>query len=637
MNVYRLALQNVKGNWRSYKVFFFSSCFSIFSFFMYTSVIFHPIMSETPLYIGIKAGIVFCTVIVLSFSIIFILYSSSIFIQSRKKEFGLLILTGATKRNMISMLMIEQLVMGMAASAVGIMIGTLFLKLFFMIFSLLLHMPNEMVFIFSMKAVVLTVFVYGVLFSLLSVVNAFRIWKIEIIHLLKEMQAEKREVNRKQKNQNWRAVFGVVCILTAYTLALYVIPKTIVYIVLFFFPVVGLTTFGTYFVCTHGLMFVLEWMKKQQLMYKYPYLFIVNQLLHRVKDNRRFLFMLTMTTTFVITATGTVYLHFFSVKEFVEQPHAFSYEEKGVGSNEIIEKETIENLFYKHGVEEFRYITFSGVPAKMKLDWIEHVMLISEDAYNREAKRKGQRQFHLKQGKVAYVHVNGGDVPRYDKRYITVEIQGESRRFGYNGAYYESIFNRHIDGYSGKFLIMDDKDFQHIFKKTSDEEKYTYHGYELDQLEDLKELGWELSNLISDDKVGLTYNSILNYTMARDGGMLILFVGSFISILFFLASCSIVYFKWFYNLEYDRKQYQTLTKIGVTNGEVRNILRLQLAIPFFLPVLFGCIHSIVALQTYNSVFVRTGVFPTIVVAVGYICACTVFFYFAQREYMKHIG
>lgn len=605
---------------------------------MYTSVIFHPIMDKGILYTGIQGGLIFCAGIVLAFSIIFILYSSSIFIQSRKKEFGLLILTGATKRNMMSMLMIEQMVMGMAASAVGIGIGTLFLKLFFMIFSLLLNMPNEMAFVFSVKAVVLTVVVYGVLFSLLSVINAFRIWKIEIIHLLKEMQDEKVENNGRQKNRKWRAIFGLLCILTAYTLSLYVMPTTVIHIVLYFFPVVGLTTIGTYFVCAYGLMFVLEGMKKQPLMYKYPYLFVVNQLLHRVKDNGRFLFMLTMMTTFVVTATGTVYLYFFGVQSnFIGQPHAFSYVEKGVGSNEIIEKETVEGLFHKHGVEEFRYITFSGVPAMMQLDRAEEVTLISEDVYNREAKRKGQRQFHPKKGTVTYVHVSGGDVPRYDKRYVTIEIQGESRRFGYNGAYYESIFNRNLDGRSGRFFIMDDKDFQHVFQKTADEEKYIYHGYELEHWGDLKELGRELDNLIPDDKVGFTNNAIFRYTMVRDIGILILFVGSFISILFFLASCSTVYFKWFYNLEYDRKQYQTLTKIGVTTEEGRNILRLQLAIPFFLPIILGCTHSIVALQTFNSVFVMAGIVPTIVVAVGYICACTVYFCFAQREYMKHIG
>lgn len=35
MNLRHLAFKNVKGNWRSYKAFLYSSCFSIIIFFMY--------------------------------------------------------------------------------------------------------------------------------------------------------------------------------------------------------------------------------------------------------------------------------------------------------------------------------------------------------------------------------------------------------------------------------------------------------------------------------------------------------------------------------------------------------------------------------------------------------------------------
>ncbi|MBJ8206243.1 hypothetical protein JDS91_34470, partial [Bacillus cereus] len=39
MNIWQLALQNIKGNWRNYKVFFLSSCFAIFASYAYMSVL----------------------------------------------------------------------------------------------------------------------------------------------------------------------------------------------------------------------------------------------------------------------------------------------------------------------------------------------------------------------------------------------------------------------------------------------------------------------------------------------------------------------------------------------------------------------------------------------------------------------
>ena len=35
MNIWQLALQNIKGNWRNYKVFFLSSCFAVFASYAY--------------------------------------------------------------------------------------------------------------------------------------------------------------------------------------------------------------------------------------------------------------------------------------------------------------------------------------------------------------------------------------------------------------------------------------------------------------------------------------------------------------------------------------------------------------------------------------------------------------------------
>ena len=55
--------------------------------------------------------------------------------------------------------------------------------------------------------------------------------------------------------------------------------------------------------------------RNKKIMYTYPYLFIVNQLSHRMKENGRFFFLMSMATTFVVTATGTVFLYFSSMQD----------------------------------------------------------------------------------------------------------------------------------------------------------------------------------------------------------------------------------------------------------------------------------------------------------------------------------
>lgn len=603
---------------------------------MYTSIIMHPNMRVDKMYEGIQAGLVVCDVIVIAFSILFILYSSSIFIRSRKKEFGLFILMGATKVNLIWMMIMEQMVVGLLASFFGIGIGTLFLKLFFMIFSLLLNMKTALPFVLSSKVIVITIMTYGAIFLLLSIFSALRIWKIEVIHLLKEMQEGKEETRSKK----WLCWLGFICISIGYGLTTKV---TMMNIALYFIPVSILTTVGTYFVCTHGLIQVLQGIKnRKSVMYRYPHIFVINQLLHTVKDNRRFFFILSMLTTIVVTATGSVYLYFSNMKELFryEQPHAFSYVEKGIDSREVMEKETVERLLRKNGANDFRYVTFIGLPATFQLDSGKesYATVIGEDEYNREAKRQSKQQIHLKEGTVTFIYYSKYDLPHKDsKKYINFKVLGETYRFTYNGAYEGNAFNTDTSQRSGRFLVMHNQDFQKLSRQVPNHEKYVYNGYELRDWDNRERLGEELQSLIPKGKESVTRNNMFFYRVSKDGGNLVLFVGSFISVLFFLASCSTVYFKWFHNIENDRLQYRALLKIGMTKQEIDKISRWQLGILFFFPVLLGSIHSAVALHTFQKVFLMKSSWLVLEVIAIYLVACIVYFFFAQKEYMKQIG
>ncbi len=147
-----------------------------------------------------------------------------------------------------------------------------------------------------------------VVFILLSFISALRIWNIKIIRLLKEFRTDKREENIKVALFIRFCLFsGRVCIGAT---------SDDGYDSDILFPCVYTCLFGTYFSFTHGATQVLEIIKRnKKIMYTYPYLFIVNQLSHRMKENGRFFFLMSMATTFVVTATGTVFLYFSSMQD----------------------------------------------------------------------------------------------------------------------------------------------------------------------------------------------------------------------------------------------------------------------------------------------------------------------------------
>lgn len=605
MNIRQLALQNIKGNWRNYKVFFLSSCFAILASYAYMSVIVHPYMQETMWYQNVRWGLIICNVIIISFFVIFILYSTSIFIEARKKELGLYMLMGATKSNVIGVIMTEQILIGIFANIFGIGLGMISLKLFFMVFSMLLHLPKELPVIFDMRAIGVTFVTYMLVFVLLSFISALRIWNIKIIRLLKEFRTDKRE----RKTSKWLCLFGFACLGTGYALALQVTMTTIA---LYFFPVVILISFGTYFSFTHGATQILEVIKRnKRIMYTYPYLFIVNQLSHRMKENSRFFFLLSMATTFVVTATGTVFLYFSSMQDMWRGGgvHSFSYIEKGTSAHEVFEKDKVENLLHQYGYDDFQYMSFVGVYASFQSNKgeTEVAPLIKESEYNQEARKQKQKTYHPKKGTVTLVYYNKRNHPNvYNQKEIQLQVINQTYQFAFNGQKEGVQFNYHPSHINGLFFVMNDEDFEIISNTITDSEKMIYRGYTLPNIENTKDLNADLRKHMKQDTNDAFRSNMELYVNMKEFGNITLFVGSFISILFFLTSCSIVYFKWFHNIASDRKQYGALSKLGMTKEEVWKISRWQLCMLFFAPIIVGSMHSAVALYTFHNTIFMDG-------------------------------
>ncbi|MEK4098594.1 MULTISPECIES: ABC transporter permease [unclassified Bacillus (in: firmicutes)] len=636
MNIRQLALQNIKGNWRNYKVFFLSSCFAILASYAYMSVIVHPYMQETMWYQNVRWGLIICNVIIISFFVIFILYSTSIFIEARKKELGLYMLMGATKSKVIGVIMTEQILIGIFANIFGIGLGMISLKLFFMVFSMLLHLPKELPVIFDMRAIGVTFVTYMLVFVLLSFISALRIWNIKIIRLLKEFRTDKRE----RKTSKWLCLFGFACLGTGYALALQVTMTTIA---LYFFPVVILISFGTYFSFTHGATQILEVIKRnKRIMYTYPYLFIVNQLSHRMKENSRFFFLLSMATTFVVTATGTVFLYFSSMQDMWRGGgvHSFSYIEKGTSAHEVFEKDKVENLLHQYGYDDFQYMSFVGVYASFQSNKgeTEVAPLIKESEYNQEARKQKQKTYHPKKGTVTLVYYNKRNHPNvYNQKEIQLQVINQTYQFAFNGQKEGVQFNYHPSHINGLFFVMNDEDFEIISNTITDSEKMIYRGYTLPNIENTKDLNADLRKHMKQDTNDAFRSNMELYVNMKEFGNITLFVGSFISILFFLTSCSIVYFKWFHNIASDRKQYGALSKLGMTKEEVWKISRWQLCMLFFAPIVVGSMHSAVALYTFhNTIFMDGSLRKVGLFILFYIAACIMYFFFAQREYRKHL-
>ncbi|MCU5222135.1 MULTISPECIES: ABC transporter permease [Bacillus cereus group] len=638
MNFRQLALSNVKGNWRNYKAFLISSCLSIVVFFMYASFIYHPdvVSGNISMRDMISKGLESMNYIVVIFSALFILYANSTFLRARKKEFGLLTLIGGTKSQLGRMIILEQLMLGSIAIVVGIGLGMLCSKLFFQALSVILKIDKTLPLVWNSKAVLITAGVYFILFLILSLFSVWTVGRLQIIDLLREA--------RKQKVEpfafTWLCVVGIGCIIVAYVLSFQV---TFMNFIILFLPIVGLTIGGTYLLFTQGSTVVLKALqKRKKSFYTYPNMFVLSNLIYKMKDNARFLFVISIITAVVSSAVGTLYVFFedMSYKTVTSTPHAISYEEKGIHTHNVIKEGKTKELIKKHGFEEAREVTYVKLPGTQKITMFnsEHEMpmaIVSEKEYNaevRKQKREQVREVHNAPGSATMVITDmANDMMKVDlAKPYEFKMNGQTQSVQLNQPTSFSVFN------DSEYLIVNEQDFEEYAKLVPDEEKTKYYGYYIEDWKSTEDLVLDLKKEVAPDKQEELHNSVFAYKNIRESGAITMFIGFFVAVLFFFFACSMTYFKWFNDKEQDRIQFKSLKRIGMTDKEIRKIAIRQMGVIFFIPILIGAIHSGFALHTLGKMLYLDLWKSGAIVIGAYIVASAIYFIIAQRGYLKHV-
>ncbi|WP_054709631.1 ABC transporter permease [Bacillus sp. JCM 19041] len=245
MNLRILARKNVTGNAQRYAAYFLSCVFTVMICFIYAQFIFHPEVRDGELHNAIRNGMVAAQFIIVLFAIFFISYSNSVFLQARSKEFGLLTLFGMNKRQIRSLVYYEQTIISLIAIICGLLLGTLFSKLFLMFMSSLLTVDTAIEFQIVPVAYLVTGGGFLLLFQLLSLVSFWKLRKQKVIDLLKEANKPKE----MPKTSIWLTLLAVICLGAGYIIA---VMTNMMLVALTMLPVTGLVVLGTYFFFTQG-------------------------------------------------------------------------------------------------------------------------------------------------------------------------------------------------------------------------------------------------------------------------------------------------------------------------------------------------------------------------------------------------
>ena len=136
MTVFDLVKKNMRKNISRYSLYFFSMIFSIIVYYVFATLQYDQSISKV---IGEELRLqgIFnaSNYVLLTFIVVFIWYTNSFFIRQRKRELGLYHLVGIEKRTIGKMIFYENMLLGIFSLVVGILLGTVFSRLFVLFFT----------------------------------------------------------------------------------------------------------------------------------------------------------------------------------------------------------------------------------------------------------------------------------------------------------------------------------------------------------------------------------------------------------------------------------------------------------------------------------------------------------------------
>ncbi|PWV92082.1 putative ABC transport system permease protein [Paenibacillus cellulosilyticus] len=643
MNFRQFAIKNVRGNWHQYIAYFLSSVFSVMIFFIYAAFIFHPDVMNGHIYAakGVRTGMMFCEYIIVIFSFFFILYSMSAFLKSRKKEFGLLSLFGMTKGQMRRMVLYESIATSLLAIGAGIALGALFLKLFLMALSEILALDHPIRFFIPGKALLLTAAGFFVLFLIITLFTLFQVGRSQIIDLLKASKKPKSPPLASM----WLVLLSVLCLGAGYYMAY---TMTLSNAILYMLPVVGLVVVGTFFLFTQASIIVFRFLQRRKgIYYKQTNLMTIAQLVFKMKDNARILFTVSVMSAVILTASGTFYVFFLASKEQQMDllPQSISFYEKGLNTHAVLDPDKVRTILKENDVELAYEVKLVGAVAELPVVGrstdTTTALVVSENDYNDYGQKlhRGRPILAVEPGHAVFV------IPYSEVKQPMTEI-GKPLPVQVEGGTKELSLtvNSQVSGGAiayprsdaTELLVVDDAQYQQILQAVPDDKKMVVYGFEMKNWAAQGDTAAKIEALVPEDMKDAFDNRVAMYLATKQSMGLTLFIGLFISVLFFIASGSMIYFKLFTELDEDRDQFRSLNRIGMTLGEIRRTVTMQIAIIFFVPCAVGIVHTMFAMKALGNLLSTSAMQYSLVVVGIYIIMQSLYFFAARRSYLSRI-
>lgn len=574
MTLFDFAYKNVSRDLKTYLYYFLNCSFAVLIFFLFSVLAFHPSLN----FLDDKSGPIMILaasqIVTVVFSFAFISYSVGKFLSVRNKQFGLITILGASKKQLNKLIFFENMIIGFAAIVTGIVFGLVISKLFLSIASKAIA-EISFTFYFPVKAIILTIVVLGCLFLLISILIPKFIRKQQIINLLKSDEV----IEKKQK----LGITFIVFIIS--TCILYILNAKELYELSLLIACLGALSLVslTYLLFSVGIKVYISLSKNNGSYYKNTNMLALSNILGSLKSTTQC--MATSATLYTVAFVSITLMISASlnVKKQVEvnNPYAFMYEawKKDAPVDDHVKKieDTIGNLpGYKK--VEFNLYNEKGYGLNA---------LVAESDYNKIMQFTNRKKVTLNKDEVIVV------TGRPEQPYM--DISPQISKLLKNAGSEVSIKKKEKEliipsEYKDQFIVVPDALLAKIKAKL---ETSTIYAFDIDDWVKYKDAANKLESYfrpLIDKRVATlisAYNLYVNEQLIKN---LIVYIGGILCVSFLLAVASFLYSRLYSTLDKDCKHYQGIVKVGLSKKELSRILNGLVSTLVMIPYILSLVY-----------------------------------------------
>ncbi|MCL1630767.1 ABC transporter permease [Sporolactobacillus sp. CPB3-1] len=663
MFYFKLASRNIRKSISNFLPFALSSVVMFMMNLMVATILLSPSLKNLKGSSSLSLLLCLGLVVLSLFAAIFMVYSYRFLLKRRTKEFGLYNILGLKKRQIIRISVLELFIMFAATIVAGTLLGIVFAKFLYLILVRLLG-ENYFELQWSPLAVIIVAAAFALIYLLLMAIGSFSIRRKSSLDLLKN-------ANKGEKEPKSRAILawlGILCLMTGYYLAVTVtspLDALTKFFIAVLFVIVGTLLFYMSFT-----IWLLKRQKKNKNYYYQPKHFItVSSMLYRMKQNAVGLANITVLVTMTFVTLATTVGLYSSINGFLDDyfvqntiinvnsteqrsnalvdkvaekngvplKHKIVYEMSNslIGSMKdgtFENKQTLSTLTMVNFMTADTYEQLTG--KKVHLHGNEAIAYPAVGRFNDDSATFGNHTFEIKD--TIYGISNFPSISMTASNWLILIVNSKAQiqpilddagkaAGGQNKLGFDTTISADIPAKDVKKL----QTALSYYRANGDRPIQSTQNSETDIDQDDR---GEAKTLAGMPPTLQSYDDLHERFLSFAGGFL--FIGLVLGFTFILGTALIIYYKQISEGEQDKRSFEILQEVGLSGAEVRQTIRSQVLLVFFLPITVAIIHfgfAFIMIQKLINLFGPTRLGLLLLTSTGTITVVAVIYYLIYKQ------